>query len=166
MSYTESIALTSTSMSSMGVPSLTSTAHRRWTSMIAPPSSSDTFGRPSARSPLSKASLHHRRSVSLNLTALNTRNRQSAPWSAAAAFPPPLPLSPYPRSPRSCLMLSKINTSLRSPDRPSRRPHGPRSACSPSVSSAKSATRTHYHDIWKTRAGRSIRTSPPQISLP
>ncbi|RPD54815.1 hypothetical protein L227DRAFT_588757 [Lentinus tigrinus ALCF2SS1-6] len=67
-------------------------------------------------------------------------------------------------------MLSKINTSnVHSPDRPSRRPHGPRSAHSPaaSVSSARSATKSHYHDIWKTRAGPStIRTSPPQTSLP
>ncbi|KAI0750040.1 hypothetical protein C8Q80DRAFT_1101882 [Daedaleopsis nitida] len=64
-------------------------------------------------------------------------------------------------------MLSKINTSVHPPDRPTRRPHGPRSACSPATSSAKSASRTHYHDIWKARAGPSrIRTSPPQLSLP
>ncbi|TFK82188.1 hypothetical protein K466DRAFT_500745 [Polyporus arcularius HHB13444] len=65
-------------------------------------------------------------------------------------------------------MLSKINTSsMNSPDRPSRRPHGPRSACSPALGSARSATRAHYHDAWKTKAGSSkIRTSPPQTSLP
>ncbi|KAI9067694.1 hypothetical protein FKP32DRAFT_1563146 [Trametes sanguinea] len=64
-------------------------------------------------------------------------------------------------------MLSKINTTLHSPDRPLRRPHGPRSAVSPSVSSAKSESRTPIIEIWKSRVGHNtVRTSPPQTSLP
>ncbi|KAI0648682.1 hypothetical protein C8Q79DRAFT_998722 [Trametes meyenii] len=64
-------------------------------------------------------------------------------------------------------MLSKINTSLHSPDRPSRRPHGPRSALSPSITPARGENRTPIVEAWKSRAGPSkIRTSPPQTSLP
>ena len=164
MSHLESIALTSTSM---GVPPPTSTAHRRWTSLIAQPSSPAKSERPSARSPLSKAQALHRRSLSLNLsfTTHTTRNRFPAPRSAYPALTCS-PTAAFAVRSRSHLMLAKINTSVH-PDRPTRRPHGPRSAISPPVSSTKSATRTHYHDIWKARAGPStIRTSPPQTSLP
>ncbi|KAI1792150.1 hypothetical protein LXA43DRAFT_362813 [Ganoderma leucocontextum] len=65
-------------------------------------------------------------------------------------------------------MLARINTNMHSPERPSRRPHGPRAACSPkSASSMTCAKRTHFADIWKAKAGPStVRTAPPQISLP
>ena len=65
-------------------------------------------------------------------------------------------------------MLARINTNMHSPERPSRRPHGPRAACStPKSGSMTSAKRTHFADIWKAKAGpSSIRTTPPQISLP
>ncbi|PIL32383.1 hypothetical protein GSI_05629 [Ganoderma sinense ZZ0214-1] len=64
-------------------------------------------------------------------------------------------------------MLARINTNMHSPERPSRRPHGPRAACSPKSGSMTSAKRTHFADIWKAKAGPSmIRTTPPQISLP
>ncbi|KAI0656437.1 hypothetical protein C8Q70DRAFT_921712 [Cubamyces menziesii] len=64
-------------------------------------------------------------------------------------------------------MLSKINTSLHSPDRPPRRPYGPRSALTPSPASAKYERRTPIVEVWKSRRGpTTIRTSPPQTSLP
>ncbi|KAI9001474.1 hypothetical protein BD414DRAFT_405086 [Trametes punicea] len=64
-------------------------------------------------------------------------------------------------------MLSKINTSLHSPDRPPRRPHGPRTALSPSVSSAKGDIKIPIGEAWRSKGGPStIRTSPPQTSLP
>lgn len=167
MSYLKSDALTSTSAAR--VRALTSTAHRRGTSLIAPPSTHAKAEPPVERLPLSKAPADmHRRARSLNLP---TFGRYPTP---ASAYPSPtVPASTSASRSRLRVMLSKINTSnVQSPDRPSRRPHGPRSAHSPAASvssgcSAKSATKSHYHDIWKTRAGPStIRTSPPQTSLP
>lgn len=161
MSHLQSDGLTSASSS--GVRSLMSNAHRRWTSLIAPPPALAKLESPSARSPLSKAgSPKHRRPLSLNLTTHFSALSPDVPGSILPPF------TAARSRPRSHMMLSKINTSLNSPDRPSRRPHGPRSAmCSPAGSSAKSASRSHYHDIWKARAEPStIRTSPPKISLP
>ncbi|KAH9847826.1 hypothetical protein C2E23DRAFT_740905 [Lenzites betulinus] len=64
-------------------------------------------------------------------------------------------------------MLSKINTSLHSPDRPARRPHGPRSAITPPITPARGENRTPIIDVWKSKAGPStLRTSPPKTSLP
>ncbi|KAI0636300.1 hypothetical protein C8Q77DRAFT_1052929 [Trametes polyzona] len=64
-------------------------------------------------------------------------------------------------------MLSKINTSLHSPDRPPRRPHGPRSAVSPPITPARGEHRTPIVDTWRTRSGPStLRILPPQTSLP
>ncbi|KAI0692474.1 hypothetical protein C8T65DRAFT_76643 [Cerioporus squamosus] len=160
MSYLESDALTSTSPAH--VQALTSTARRRGTSLIAPPSTHAKPEPPAGRSLLSKGPAHmHRRTRSLNLP---TCGRYPAP--SPASNPSPIPARVARSRPR--VMLSKINTSsIGSPDRPSRRPHGPRSAYSPSGGSAKSATRAHYHDAWKVKAGPStIRTSPPQTSLP
>lgn len=155
------------SKTATGVTPPTSSAHRRWTCLIAPPSSPSKVEHADARSPLSKAHTLHRPSLSLNLTTHTARDRQSGPWSASPVSTSSAASLVRPRSRPLRTMLSRINTSTHSPDRPTRRPHGPRSACSPAVSSAKSASRTHYHDIWKARAGPStIRTSPPQLSLP
>ncbi|KAI0833841.1 hypothetical protein BC628DRAFT_1406759 [Trametes gibbosa] len=64
-------------------------------------------------------------------------------------------------------MLSKINTSLHSPDRPARRPHGPRSAITPPITPARGENRTPIIDAWKSKTSPSmLRTSPPKTSLP
>ncbi|KAH9918902.1 uncharacterized protein BXZ73DRAFT_52690 [Epithele typhae] len=63
-------------------------------------------------------------------------------------------------------MLARIDTTSA---RPSRRPYGPRSACSPSITpmTTISSTGVHFGDIRKARSGTStIRISPPQTSLP
>ena len=121
-----------------------SNAIRRRTSMITLPSQSTSVDG-SWEAPLS-------RSMSLK-----------APVARRASSYHPSPVSAC--EPRT--MLSKINTSLHSPDRPPRRPYGPRSALTPSPASAKYERRTPIVEVWKSRRGpTTIRTSPPQTSLP
>ncbi|OBZ72396.1 hypothetical protein A0H81_07401 [Grifola frondosa] len=103
------------------------------------------------------SSLSARPQPPVTIRSSKTRSRiESSPL----AFPPLY----------SRLMLTRINTSLHLPDRPLRRPTGPRSASStptPSMSPSKNEHKTQIFEPWGTkRSLHALRSPPSSASLP
>ncbi|OJT15089.1 hypothetical protein TRAPUB_8346 [Trametes pubescens] len=117
-----------------GLMTITSNASRKRTSMIALPST-PTSVNAKHEPPMS-------RSISLKAPGRRSHSSNSSHSSPVSAW-----------KPRA--MLTKINTSLHSPDRPLRRPHGPRSAITPPITPARGENRTPIVDAWKYKAGPS-----------